>query len=89
MVVGIIMAKVMAGQEKSVYCTLKGKDGILDVYHVFGEYDFFVFVQAENIAKLNDIREKVQDVHHMITVRTILIGIDSCLEEQRMIEALA
>jgi len=42
MVIGITMVKVMPGQERLVYCSLKGKDGIQDVYHIFGEYDFFV-----------------------------------------------
>jgi hypothetical protein len=34
MVIGITMVKVMPGQERLVYFSLKGKDGILDVYHI-------------------------------------------------------
>ena len=40
MIVGIAMVKVVPGRVGSVYCFLKGKEGILDLYHVFGEYDF-------------------------------------------------
>ena len=55
MVIGITMVKVMPGQERLVYFSLKGKDGILDVYHIFGEYDFFVVLQAESLVKLKEV----------------------------------
>ena len=36
------MVKVVPGQEKTVYNALQEIDGIKDVYHVFGEFDFVV-----------------------------------------------
>ena len=64
------MVKVLPGQERSVYCSLKGKEGILDLYHVFGEYDFFLIMQAESLAKLNRLMEDIQESRHVITAQT-------------------
>jgi hypothetical protein len=50
MVMGIAMVKVEPGQQRSIYCSHKWKEGILDMYPVSGEYDFFMIVQAESLA---------------------------------------
>ena len=70
MVIGTAIVKVMPGQERSVYCSLKGKKGILDLYHVFGEYDFFLIMQAESLAKLNRLMENIREIRHVITTQT-------------------
>jgi len=81
MVIGVTMVKVMPGQERPVYCSLKGKYGILDVYHIFGEYDFLVVLQAESLVKLNELMENIRETHDVILARTILVGWDSGLQE--------
>ncbi len=75
------MVKVVPGQERSVYCALKRRDGIMDVYHVFGEYDFFVVLQAEGLGELDEIMEDIKEAHDVILARTILVGWDSGLQE--------
>ncbi len=82
MVIGVTMVKVVPGQERSVYCALKRRDGIMDVYHVFGEYDFFVVLQAEGLGELDEIMEDIKEAHDVILARTILVGWDSGLREQ-------
>jgi hypothetical protein len=90
MVIGITMVKVMPGEERTVYCSLKGKDGILDVYHIFGEYDFFVVLQAESLVKLKQLMENIQETHDVILARTILIGSNNGYQEHTIVkEALA
>jgi hypothetical protein len=90
MVIGITMVKVMPGVERTVYCSLKGKDGILDVYHIFGEYDFFVVLQAESLVKLKELMENIQETHDVILARTILIGSNNGYQEHTTVkEALA
>jgi DNA-binding Lrp family transcriptional regulator len=86
MVIGITMVKVVPGQERSVYCSLKGKDGIMDVYHIFGEYDFFVVLQAKSLIELRDLMENIQETHDVILARTILIGWNSGLQENGAIK---
>ncbi len=68
--IGAALVKVMPGQERSVYCSLKGKKGILDIYHVFGEYEFFLIIQAECLAGLDGLMEDIQEDTRVITART-------------------
>ena len=89
MVIGITMIKVMPGEERTVYCSLKGKDGILDVYHIFGEYDFFAVLQAESLVKLKELIEDIQETHNVILARTILVGLNSGYQEHTTVKALA
>jgi DNA-binding Lrp family transcriptional regulator len=70
MVISIAMVKVLPGHERSAYCYLKSKEEILDIYHVFGEYDFFLILQSESPAKLNGLIEDIQESHHVIAART-------------------
>jgi DNA-binding Lrp family transcriptional regulator len=70
MVISIAMVKVLPGQERSTYCSFRRKKGILDIYHVFGEYDLFLIMQAESLAKLNGLMEDIQESHHVIAART-------------------
>ena len=70
MVIGIAMVKVVPGQERSVYCSLKGKEGLLDLYHIFGDYDFFLIIRAESLAKLNGLMEEIQESHHVVMTHT-------------------
>lgn len=88
MVIGITMVRVVPGQERSVYCSLKGKDGILDVYHIFGEYDFFVVLQSDSLFKLRELVENIQETHDVILARTILVGWNNGLQEDAAIKAL-
>jgi DNA-binding Lrp family transcriptional regulator len=70
MVISIAMVKVVPGQERSVYCSLKRKEGIMDLYHVFGDYDFFLIMRAESLAKLNGLIEEIQESHHVVMTQT-------------------
>jgi DNA-binding Lrp family transcriptional regulator len=87
-VMGVIMIKVVPGQERVVYSSLKTRDEILDVYHVFGEYDFIVMLQTESINNLNQFMERVQEMQGIIAIKTILIKWDSGLQENKPIEVL-
>ena len=49
------MVKVVPGQEKTVYNALQEIDGIKDVYHVFGEFDFVVIIEVEGLSMLNKL----------------------------------
>jgi uncharacterized protein with GYD domain len=76
MVIGITMLKVMPGHERSVYHNLKSRDDIKDIYHVFGEYDFFVIMQADGISRINKIVENIRDLYDVTTADNVLIGRD-------------
>jgi DNA-binding Lrp family transcriptional regulator len=88
MVMGVTMVQVSPGQERFFYSSLKIRDEILDVYHVFGEYDFIVMMQTESISKLHQFLERIKEMHGVVTARTILINRISGLEEHKPIKAL-
>ena len=89
MVIGVAMIKVMPGRERSVYHAIKGIEGVLDVYHIFGEFDFFIILQAEGLKRLNLLVGEIQDINDVIAARTILIGLDSGLLEHEPMKVLA
>ena len=70
MVIGTAIVKVMPGQESLVYRSLRGKEELLALYHVFGDYDFFLIMQAENLAELNGLMEAIQEDRRIAAART-------------------
>jgi DNA-binding Lrp family transcriptional regulator len=78
-VIGVTAVKVVLGQERSVFQALKRKDGIKDVYHVFGEYDFFVIMQGDELVNLSDIMDNIREIYDVTIAQTILVGRDGDL----------
>lgn len=87
MVIAVAMVGVTPGCERSVYYSLKNKDGILDIFHIFGEYDFFMILQADGLIELSQMIDNVHAMHGIAGVRTILVGWDSGLQNPRANEA--
>jgi DNA-binding Lrp family transcriptional regulator len=61
---------VMPGQESPVYRSINRKEELLVLYHVFGDYDFFLIMPAESLAKLNRLMEIIQDDPRIAAART-------------------
>ena len=89
MVLGVAMVKVMPGKERSVYYAIKCKGEVLDIYHIFGEFDFFIILQAEGLGKLNMLIEEIQEINGVTEARTILISRVNSLREYEPIKILA
>jgi len=72
MVIGVMMVKVVPGQERSVYNALKEIEGIKDVYHVFGEYDFVVVLEVEGLSVLNRLVDTIREIHNVTATQTVV-----------------
>lgn len=72
MVVGVTMVKVVPGEEKSVYNQLNDIDGIKDIFHVFGEYDFVVIMEVEGLSTLNKLVDSIRDIKAVTSTQTIV-----------------
>ncbi len=72
MVIGVTMVKVVPGQERSVYNALKEIEGIKDVYHVFGEYDFVVVLEVEGLSVLNRLVDTIREIHNVTATQTVV-----------------
>ena len=53
MVIGITMIKTMPGYEKLIYESLRETEGFKKIYHLFGEFDFLVVLEASNGESIN------------------------------------
>src|SRR5512137_2490192 len=72
MVIGVTMVKVVPGQEKAVYNALQAIDGIKDVYHVFGEFDFVVIIEVEGLSMLNKLVDVIRKIDNVTPTRSAL-----------------
>jgi DNA-binding Lrp family transcriptional regulator len=72
MVIGVTMVKVVPGQEKAVYSSLQSIDGIKDVYHVFGEFDFVVIIEVEGLSMLNRLVDVIREIDNVTATQTVV-----------------
>jgi DNA-binding Lrp family transcriptional regulator len=72
MVIGVTMVKVVPGQEKAVYNALQAIDGIKDVYHVFGEFDFVVIIEVEGLSMLNKLVDVIREIDNVTATQTVV-----------------
>ncbi len=72
MVVGVTMVNVVPGEERYVYRTLQELNGIREVYHVFGEYDFVVIIEVDGLTALNSSVDTIRDIKGVTTTHTIV-----------------
>jgi len=72
MVLGVILVKVVAGHERSVFDALGTIPGIRELYHVFGEYDFLAIMEVEGLMLLSKTVDKIRDVEGVTTTHTVI-----------------
>ena len=72
------MIKVDAGQEKAAYAILQKRPGIRDVYPLFGEYSFFLVMQAEKKDDLSRMLGEIKASRSVIKTGPVLVTKESC-----------
>jgi DNA-binding Lrp family transcriptional regulator len=72
MVVGVTLVNVVPGFERSVFDVLKTISGIRELYHVFGEYDFLVILEVNNLPVLSKTVDKIRAVEGVTTTHTVV-----------------
>ncbi|VVB70555.1 Lrp/AsnC ligand binding domain protein [uncultured archaeon] len=74
MILAISLIKVVPDQEKAVYYALKDIDGIRSMYHLFGDHDFLLILEAEDSSDLNQTLDKIIEVNSVSAMQTMLAG---------------
>ena len=74
MVFGMTMIKVSSGQERSVYAHLQKRPEVRDVYRLFGEYSFFLVMQAEERNGLGRMLKDIKDREDVIKTGPFLLS---------------
>jgi DNA-binding Lrp family transcriptional regulator len=72
MVIGVTMINVLPGYEKAAYRELRNLEGIKDVYHVFGQYDFVVIIEVEDLSTLNSVVDRIRESETVTATQTIV-----------------
>ena len=73
MVVAFILATTRTGKEKEVLESLRNMEGVNEAHNVYGDYDVFAKINADNINQLNEIMiQKIRDIPHIVTTSTLI-----------------
>ncbi|MEI6102551.1 MAG: Lrp/AsnC ligand binding domain-containing protein [Methanothrix sp.] len=74
MLFGMTMIKVSSGQERSVYANLQKRPEVRDVYRLFGEYSFFLVMQAEERNGLSRMLSDIKERENVIKTGPFLLS---------------
>jgi DNA-binding Lrp family transcriptional regulator len=72
MVIGVTMVNVLPGEERTSFNELNKIEGIKDIYHVFGEYDFVVIIEVNDLGTLNSIVDLIRETESVTATQTIV-----------------
>ncbi len=72
MVIGVTMVRVLPGNERIAFNELNRINGIKDIYHVFGEYDFVIIIEVDDLVKLNDLVDIIREAESVTSTQTIV-----------------
>jgi len=81
MVLALTMIKVQPGYEKSIYRDLQRRSGIRDVYRLFGEFNFFLIMQAERRSMLDNLLNEIKEDGKVIKTGPVLLTVDGDMSE--------
>ncbi|MCD1295573.1 AsnC family transcriptional regulator [Methanocella sp. CWC-04] len=72
MVIGVTMINVVPGEERSSYNEILKIDGVRDVFHVFGEYDFIVIIDVNGLSEINKTVDTIREIKGVTATKTII-----------------
>jgi DNA-binding Lrp family transcriptional regulator len=88
MVFGLTMIKVRAGYEKSVYDDLRKRAEIKDIYSLFGEFNFFLVMQAEGESKLDQLMKDIKREDMVVKTGPIMVTFGNDLTDTAFFEVV-
>lgn len=71
-VVGVTLVNVVPGKEQHVFGAIDEIEGVREILHVFGEYDFIAIVDVEGLSTLNSVVDEVRETEGVTTTQTII-----------------
>ncbi|WP_407356042.1 Lrp/AsnC ligand binding domain-containing protein [Methanolobus sp. WCC5] len=66
------MVNVLPGSERIAFNELNKIEGTKDIYHVFGEYDFVVIIEVDDLGSLNSIVDLIRETESVTATQTIV-----------------
>ncbi len=87
MVIGLTMIKVKPGYERSAFADLQKRPEVRDVYRLFGEYTFFLVMQAEGRNRFQQILNGIKEESNVLKTGPVLLTTDSDRADMAKVEA--
>lgn len=72
MVIGVTMVNVVPGEERRVYNELMKINGVREVFHVFGEYDFIAIIEVGSLSEINKAVDTMRESEAVTSTKTII-----------------
>lgn len=72
MIVTVCMINVELGKETKVRRALSMFEGVRELIHLFGEYDFMAIIEADSLKQVKDIVYKIRKIEGITSTRTII-----------------
>jgi DNA-binding Lrp family transcriptional regulator len=72
-VIGLTMIKVRPGHERSAYADLQKRPEVRDVYRLFGEYTFFLVMQAEGRNRFQQVLKGIKEENEVLKTGPVLL----------------
>ncbi len=66
------MINVVPGTEKEVYRNIRDMEGVREIYHVFGEYDFVAIIEVDGLSHLNKVVDAIREVKGVTATHTVV-----------------
>jgi hypothetical protein len=76
MVFGITMVKVKPAQDSIVYESIRSIKGIKEIYKIFGEYSFFLIMEAYSYSDLGRITGEIGEIGDVIEMPPVMFTED-------------
>jgi DNA-binding Lrp family transcriptional regulator len=76
MVIGMTMIKVKPGQDSIAYESIQSIKGVKEIYRIFGEYSFFLIVEAYRKRELDQIIDEICMRMGVVEIRPVLVTED-------------
>jgi hypothetical protein len=73
LVIGLTMIKVRPGHESSAYADLQKRPEVRDVYRLFGEYTFFLVMQAEGRNRFQQVLAGIKEENGVLKTGPVLL----------------
>ena len=71
---GLILVRVGAASPQKTLEGIRGIEGVLDAYAVFGRFDIVAFIEADDYYKLKDVAGEVAGVEGIKSTETLVHG---------------
>jgi len=79
MVFGMTMIKVKPSQDSIAYQTIQSIKGVKEIYRIFGEYSFFLIMDAYVQGDLEKIVDEIRMTGDVVEIQPVLVTDDSDL----------